>query len=101
MRHGLSKRTLNQIREILSHYPEVEQALLFGSRAKGSFKKGSDIDVALIGQFLNLKLMNQISNEIDDSDLPYTIDLSIFHQISNPDLREHVQRVGVVIYRKS
>ena len=101
MQYGLSKCTLDQIKDILSHYPEVEQALLYGSRAKGTFKKGSDIDVTLIGPFLDLKVLSQIMNEFDDSLLPYTIDLSIFHQISNLDLQEHIQRVGVVIYKKS
>jgi len=61
---------------------------------------GSDIDLTLKGEKLRLKLLNKISIDIDDLLLPYSFDISIFHQITNPDLLEHIARAGVVFYKK-
>jgi len=79
----------------------VEEAILYGSRAKGNERPGSDIDLTLNGPNLNLQVINRISRELDDLLLPYTIDLSVFRQISNSDLLDHIERVGQVFYRKS
>ena len=70
-----------------------------GSRAKGTYRPGSDIDLTLKGAGLNLKILNRISNELDELLLPYSFDVSIYSQIENRDLIDHIQRVGVVIYR--
>lgn len=98
MNYGLKEQTIAQINSVFAHYPEVEQVILYGSRAKGTYKTGSDIDLTLKGSDLNLTIINKISNEIDDLLLPYSFDLSIFSQISNADLVDHINRVGVVFY---
>jgi predicted nucleotidyltransferase len=67
----------------------------------GNYKPGSDIDLILEGMALTLKQLNIIENELDDLLLPYELDVSIYHQIDNPDLLEHVERVGVVFYTKA
>ena len=100
MEYGLDKETISKINSVFSRFKEVEEALLYGSRAKGNFKPGSDIDLTLKGENLKLKLLNQISLDIDDLLLPYSFDISIFHQITNPDLIEHIERVGKVFYKK-
>lgn len=79
----------------------VDEAILYGSRAKGDYKPGSDIDLALKGEKLDLKELNRIALALDDLFLPYTFDLSIYHRIDNPDLLEHIARVGRIFYRKS
>ncbi|MDH5298814.1 MAG: nucleotidyltransferase domain-containing protein [Desulfobulbaceae bacterium] len=86
---------------VFAAHPEVEEAILYGSRAKGNERPGSDIDLTLNGPNLNLQVINRISRELDDLLLPYTIDLSVFRQISNSDLLDHIERVGQVFYRKS
>jgi predicted nucleotidyltransferase len=101
MRYGLSEETIGKIIEVFSRYVEIEAATLYGSRAKGNFKPGSDIDIALKGPDLNLKLLNKISIDLDDLLLPYAIDLSLYHQIDNPDLIEHIKRVKKVFYKRS
>jgi len=74
---------------------------LYGSRAKGNYKTGSDIDLTLRGGVdLTLDVICKILNALDDLLLPYTIHLSIFDDISDQDVIEHIQRVGVVFYRK-
>ena len=100
MKYGLSDRTIGQIQAVLSSFPEVDKAKLYGSRAKGNFKQGSDIDLTLYGNGLSLKTLRKIESELDDLLLPYKLDLSIFEQIAYPDVIEHIQRVGVVFYEK-
>ena len=101
MKFGLKETTISKIHAVLDRHPQVEKAILYGSRAKGNFKNGSDIDLTLIGkQDLNLEILYRIMDEIDDLLLPYTLDISIFHQISDPDVIDHIHRVGVVFYEK-
>ena len=96
MKYGLPQSTVQKICAVLSRYPQVERAILYGSRAKGNYKNGSDIDLTLRGGAdLTLKVLYRISDELDDLLLPYTIDLSILDQISDPDVVEHIQRVGM------
>jgi predicted nucleotidyltransferase len=99
-RFGLSETVLDKICSVLSRHPEVEQAILYGSRAKGNFKRGSDIDLTLLGPSLSEQLLLRLMAELDDLLLPYTIDLSIHAAITHPDLREHIKRVGKVFYPK-
>jgi predicted nucleotidyltransferase len=78
-----------------------QQVILYGSRAKGNYKNGSDIDLTLRGGAdLTLKVLYKIMGELDDLPLPYTIDLSIFDDISDLDVIEHIQRVGITFYQK-
>jgi len=101
MRFGLKNITIRKICAVFDRYPQVEQAILYGSRAKGNFKNGSDIDLTLRGdKELTLNVLYKIIDEIDDLLLPYTIDLSIYDQISDPDVIEHIQRVGVAFYER-
>ena len=100
MRFGLKENTIKQINRVFSKYPQVDKVILYGSRAKGNYKTGSDIDITLKGEGLNLSSVHKIELEIDDLFLPYTFDISIFNQISNPDLLEHINRVGKVFYEK-
>jgi len=101
MKYGLQEATIQKICAVFVRYPQVEKAVLYGSRAKGSYRNGSDIDLTLLGgKDLTLDVMNKISNELDDLLLPYKIDLSIFHDISDPDVMDHIRRVGVMFYEK-
>ena len=98
MAYGLNEHEIQKIRGILAAYPEVEKAILYGSRAKGNYKPASDIDLTLVGQKLNLELLLNIENQLDDLLLPYTIDLSLLHTIDNTALVEHIRRAGIVFY---
>ena len=97
---GLTKACIDEIKRIFAQYDEIEEAILYGSRAKGNFKAGSDIDLTLKGKGLNLSILNKISLALDDLMLPYTFDLSLYYQIREADLIDHIQRVGKVFYSK-
>jgi predicted nucleotidyltransferase len=101
MNFGLNENTIDKINQIFGAHPQVRQAILYGSRAKGNFKPNSDIDITLIGKEINLDVLNSISLEIDDLLLPYMIDLSIFEQIKDQDLIGHIHRVGKVFYDRN
>jgi uncharacterized protein len=98
--HGLSDEAVAKIRGVFSHFPEVEKAVLYGSRAKGNAKPGSDIDLTLFGSRLDQAIVGRIDDELDDLLLPYRFDLSLFAHITHADLLQHIQRVGVAFYEK-
>jgi predicted nucleotidyltransferase len=97
-RFGLKESTINRINTVFSQYPDIEKVVLYGSRAKGNYREGSDIDLTLMGGALSHAQLNRIETQIDDLLLPYTIDLSLFESIDNANLIEHIRRVGVVFY---
>jgi len=98
--HGLSAETVRRIHSVFVAFPQVESAIFYGSRAKGNYKRGSDIDLALTGAGLNWKLLGDIAEAIDDLLLPYETDLLIYEQLSDDSVREHIDRVGKVFYRR-
>jgi predicted nucleotidyltransferase len=100
MNFGLKGTTIQKIQEVLAAFPQVHTAVLYGSRAKGNYKNGSDIDLTLKGDNLNLRILNKIEWALDDLYLPYTFDLSAFNQIDNPDLIDHINRIGQVFYER-
>jgi len=97
---GLTKQDIEKINAIFASYPSIETAILYGSRAKGNNRKGSDIDLTLIGDNLDLTTLLSIETELDDKLLPYEIDLSIYRHIENTELLTHIERVGKIFYAK-
>lgn len=101
MSHGLPALAVDRIRGVLEQYPEVEKAVLYGSRAKGTHRPGSDIDLTLCGSALNHTLLMRIDNDLDDLLLPYQMDLSLISSLTHPALLDHIHRVGMVLYAKA
>ena len=101
MDHGLPTTTVEKIHGVLARYPAIERAVLYGSRAKGNYKPGSDIDLTLLGSGLTHRMLADIADALDDLLLPYGIDLSLFAEIDNESLREHIGRVGVMFYERA
>jgi uncharacterized protein len=95
---GLPPTTLSVIRQILAEVPAVKKAVIYGSRAKGTHRPGSDIDLTLLGDALDLDTLGQIATRLEESTIPYQVDLSIFNHIEHAGLREHIERVGKVFY---
>jgi len=100
LQYGLKKNVIADIQNIFSKFDDVQEGLIFGSRAKGNYHPGSDIDITLKGDRLNLQRLNKITNNLDDLFLPYIVDLSIYHQINNQKLIDHIKRVGKIFYKR-
>lgn len=94
-RFGLPEHAINQLCRVFQGYPEIEHVLVYGSRVKGNYRPGSDIDLSLVAPGMELETLLYIENRIDDLLLPWTVDLSLLHQIDNEELIEHISRVGV------
>ena len=101
MRFGLSNEAIQAIIDVFRQYPKIEKVILYGSRAKGIHKYSSDIDLTILSDSLEFNEFQQMQIRLDDLMLPYIIDLSMYKDISNKDLLDHIQRVGVVFYDKS
>jgi len=95
---GLNQEVLNYLCTIFSDQPAIEKAILYGSRAKGTHRPYSDVDITLTGQNVNLGVLNKVSHQIDELDLPWMFDISLMSKISNPDLLDHINRAGLEIY---
>jgi len=91
---GLNQEALAKILLILGHLDGLEQAVIYGSRAMGTYRPASDIDLTLIGPSLTTTDLLKVENELDDLLLPYQFDLSLYSQIENNDLIEHIQKFG-------
>lgn len=101
MKYGLKKNAIQSIQEVFKLYPQINNVVLYGSRAKGNFRPNSDIDLTIKGEDLSLKILFKIETDLDDLLLPYKMDVSLFNKIENQDLVAHIERVGVVFYEKA
>lgn len=94
MPYGLSDNDLSRIVGVLATNSRVEQAILFGSRAKGTHKPGSDVDIALKGADLSLNDLLSLSVALDELWIPLRVDLLLYNRINEPALLAHIDRVG-------
>ncbi len=100
MKFGLNSSTLQKIQSVLKKYREIEEVLIYGSRAKGNYREGSDIDITLKGEKLTHSLLSSIEQDIDELNTPYLFDISIYHLLKSPSLVDHIDRVGQVFYKQ-
>ena len=98
--HGLPESVVDRICTVFACYPAIDRVILYGSRAKGTQHKASDIDLTVIGENLTEAQMLALETQLDDLLLPYTIDLCPFEAIQNPELIEHINRVGLLFFKK-
>ena len=99
MPFGLRDEDFKKIETVLRSYPKIQDAIIFGSRAKGTYRYGSDIDIALKGS-IDLRLINDLLQAMDELFLPYTFDLVDYASIDNQEFREHIDRVGMSLINK-
>ena len=96
---GLNERELASVRSILREFPEIKLVYVYGSRAKGNYKAGSDIDLAIMEPPTDLRLRSKIQSLFNDSPLPMRVDLVDFHSLESDSLKAHILRVGLPIYK--
>jgi uncharacterized protein len=100
MKFGLSDRILEKFHSVFSKYPEIEEVVIYGSRAKGNYREGSDIDITLKGEKVTENIRSKVWLDLDDLNTPYLIDLSVFNSLSSESLVEHINRVGLSFYKR-
>jgi predicted nucleotidyltransferase len=99
--YGLLERDFKHIKDAVKKYSEVEEVILFGSRAMGNYKKGSDVDLALAGKKVDRKTVRRLSDELNEEyPLPYFFDIVNYNDISNEELKKHIDNQGRTIYKR-
>lgn len=97
---GLKENEIAQLKYCFSKCKEIRKAIVFGSRAMGNYKNGSDVDIALVGENINHKTITQILNFLEETVMPYEFDLVIFNSIKSEKLIRHIDEFGIEIYSR-
>lgn len=102
MRFGLDEETLHTIEDAIKPFPEIEEALVYGSRAMGNFKPYSDIDIALKGKRLSVRTVNALHAFLNDAAprFPYKVDVLNYHDIANEELKKHIDQFGKILFTR-
>lgn len=94
----LDTHIIEKIRSVMQGYTDIKHLVLFGSRAKGLAKNGSDIDLAIMGSEIGFRELCKLGAKLDELDLPYKIDIINYDSITNQALKEHIDRVGIELF---
>lgn len=100
MKFGLEQTQIEDIQKIVSSNSRIEQVIIFGSRAKGNYRPGSDIDLAVVGGELKFDDLLGIGIELESLNYPVKFDLVLYHQIKDDEVLDHIRRVGILFYEK-
>lgn len=98
--YGLSEQNLQELRSILSSIPHIEEAILYGSRARGDYKKGSDVDLSIKGSKLTFHDLSLLDDKLYYSYIPYFFDTNSYDQLTNPNLIANINHDGKVVYKR-
>jgi len=95
-------KSFTLIRESLAEFPEIEKAVIFGSRAMGNYKKGSDIDIVICGENVNHNTTSRLHGKLNEElPVPYFVDIINYNSINLKELKEHIENSGKIIYEKN
>ena len=97
---GLSSNNIAKINSVFNQYKDINEVLIFGSRAKGNYRDNSDIDLVIKGKNINLSTLQEIENKLEELYIPNSIDLIVYDNIDNSDLLNHINRIGKQFYEK-
>jgi len=81
-----------------AHLPQQARVWVFGSRATGRARQGSDLDLAIdTGQQLPADLQSTLRFAFEDSDLPWTVDMVDMQGLQDGVFRQNVERDKVAL----
>jgi len=101
-RFGIYDKTFLFMLETFKSFTEIENVIIYGSRAIGNYKKGSDIDLAIMGEKVDLSLVNKLSVKLNEKiPVPYYFDVLDYNSLSNPELKRHIDQEGKLLYSKT
>lgn len=93
--YGLDDNTIKSIADVFAKYPQIQEVILYGSRARGDYREGSDIDLTIKGDSLDNALLYRIEEDIEDLSLPYLFDICIYSELRNPQFIHSIDTEGV------
>jgi len=97
--YGISDKSYNLLLETIASFPGIEKAEIFGSRAMGNYKKGSDIDIAIFGKNINFDIISRLQTILNQQlPIPYHVDVVHFDTIENKELQDHITNLGIKIW---
>ncbi|KQB44478.1 hypothetical protein B6A10_15910 [Flavobacterium sp. L1I52] len=96
---GIYPKSHQEILRIIENCASINEVIIYGSRAKGNYKEGSDIDLSILGE-VTTEDFNKLWHDLDDSYIPYKFDISIYNNLKSESLKEHIQRVGKTFYKR-
>src|SRR5437764_3536731 len=99
-KHGLTPKVVRQIVDVLAGFPHIDEAVLFGSRAKGVHKPGSDIDLGLSGRNLDWRIVSRVASALDDLPVPYRFSTIVLNERTDADVAAHIRRVGIPLFKR-
>ncbi len=98
---GISDKFFEILLDVMKSYPQIEEAFIFGSRAKGSYKHGSDIDIAIKGKEISNELVWDITALLNNEmPIPYKVDMLAVNEGLSLSLADHIRRIGISFYRR-
>jgi len=97
-RFGLTARDMQVLKSVFAKYPSVKSIIVFGSRAKGTYSTGSDIDLAIMDNLDSDETVRKIKDDFEDSSLPYFVDLVSYPCLNDSHFKAHIDRVGVPLF---
>lgn len=102
-RFGLDEKSRNTIEDAIKPFPDIEEAIIYGSRAMGNFKPYSDIDLALKGKNLTDRSVSALHSFLNHAapGFPYKVDVLNYHTLTNADLRKHIDAEGKTLYKRN
>lgn len=97
---GLSHNQIERINSVFRRHPNIVRVEVYGSRAKGTFRPESDIDLVVLGIQDDLEA-EAIAEELDELPLPYRFNVKAYDTIRYQPLRDHIARAGVTLYQRT
>jgi uncharacterized protein len=102
MNYGIPESSMNMITQMMQSRKEIEKAIIFGSRAIGNYKNGSDVDIAIFGDGITLEIVSEVSVKLNEElPLPYYFDILHYGSIKHEALKKHIDDFGKVFYSRS
>ncbi|HBW37008.1 nucleotidyltransferase domain-containing protein [Desulfosporosinus sp. BICA1-9] len=101
MNFGLREEDLSHIITTMKQFSEIEKAAIFGSRVKGNYKPGSDVDIAIWGNKISFSTLSRLHAILEEeSPMPYFFDIVDYSHLNHKDLKGHIDRVGIVFFTR-
>lgn len=98
--YGLDDKHIRELTDILRKFPHIAEVVLYGSRARGDYHRGSDIDICLKGENITKADIIQLKTALYESRIPYFFDIAVWQNIKNADFKANIERDGKVFYQK-